>query len=687
MVGCQGLCSPEREGMTKSTHMTREKQTTAPSKEPPAPVTPVYDAEMTGRLFQSLFTGSPVAIEIYDAVGRLIDANQAFLETAGVNSVDDLRGLSIADHPGLSDKAKAALRRGDTVRGEIEFDFEKIKAANLYPTSRSGSIYLNVVVTPLGSKNDGGVKGYVVQIDETTERRRAQQSAEQALRESEERYGLLAEYATDGIYRFRLDPPGYEYVSPAMTDLFGYEREEWLADPDLDHKIVHPDDQPLIDKMHTEPTTFTGPIILRCQHKDGRSLWIEHHNAPILVDDKPVAIQGIVRDVTERVRAMEDMERLRNEFLAMVTHELKTPLAAIKGSAATALHSPRPLDLEEGRELFQIIDEQSDRLRDLADNLLDMSRIEAGSLSVKPEPINLADAIDEAKATLARAGRPHPVNVEMPEDLPPVNADKRRLVQVLSNLLNNAAKFASPDLPITIAVEHDPVHATVRVRDRGQGIVPAKLPFLFQKFSQVHDGPAFRVGTGLGLAISKGIVEAHGGRIGPKAKAKARVPSSPSPCPLPLRARLARRRRPFPRPPASVEAKDPASSPSTTSCRSCATSSIPSTRPATSASSPAIPPRSPSSSRWNSPTSSSLTSASPASAASTCLPASASSPPLPSSSSPPATAARTPSAPSKWAPTTTSPSRLPPPSFSPESGPPCAVAPCPVSPNRGRLSA
>lgn len=339
--------------------------------------------------------------------------------------------------------------------------------------------------------------------------------AEEALQASEERYRLLAENATDGIYRFRLDPPGYEYVSPAMTTLFGYEREEWLSDPDLDHKIVHPDDQPLIDKMRAPSGMLTGPVILRCHHKNGAPLWIEHHNAPIQDESgKLVAIQGIVRDVTERVQSMEHLERLRNDFLGMVTHELKTPLAAIKGSAATALGSARPLDSEEAHELFQIIDEQSDRLRDLADNLLDMSRIEAGSLSVKPEPLDLRAAVEEAESIFARGGRSHRIEVEMPEGMPAVNADRRRIVQVLTNLLTNAAKFSPASTPIKIRVRNDDLLATVEVQDRGEGIAASKLPMLFQKYSQVNDSSKARAsGTGLGLAICKGIVEAHGGRI------------------------------------------------------------------------------------------------------------------------------------------------------------------------------
>jgi DNA-binding response OmpR family regulator/two-component sensor histidine kinase len=227
-----------------------------------------------------------------------------------------------------------------------------------------------------------------------------------------------------------------------------------------------------------------------------------------------VAIEGIARDITERIRSLEEFDHLRNEFLAMVTHELKTPLAAIKGSAATALGSRRPLDLEETQELFQIIDEQSDRLRDLADNLLDMTRIEAGTLTVTPEPMNLREAIEDARKIFVRSGRSQELRVELPESLPLVKGDKRRVVQVLTNLLNNAAKFSPPTSQITVQVEHDAAQATVCVRDEGRGIPKEKLSDLFKKFSQVHEtGRAPASGTGLGLAICKGVVEAHGGRI------------------------------------------------------------------------------------------------------------------------------------------------------------------------------
>ena len=499
----------------QETEHRSERETSGEARAAPPPTKAIDqdtpDAATARDLFRSVFSESPIGIELYDGEGRLLDANPACLEIFGVSSVDDVRGFRLFEDPNLSPEAKAALQRGEKASYGAPFDFEKVKGANLYPTSRSGVIYLSIVMTPMGAGNKDGAKGYLVQLSEITHERAVQEE----LRKSEERFRLLAENATDGIYRFRLDPPAYEYVSPAMTTLFGYERDEWLSDPDLDHKIVHPDDQPLIDKMRTPSGELTGPVILRCHHKNGTPIWIEHHNAPIRDESgRIVAIQGIVRDVTERVQSMEDLERLRGEFLGMVTHELKTPLAAIKGSAATALGSSRQLDPEEARELFQIIDEQSDRLRDLADNLLDMSRIEAGSLSVKPEPLALRSAVEEAQSILLRSGRPQRVDVTMPDEMPAVNADRRRLVQVLTNLLTNAAKFSSLDAPIKVRVDHDDVMATVHVQDQGRGITADKLPLLFQKFSQVHDATGTKAtGTGLGLAICKGIVESHGGRI------------------------------------------------------------------------------------------------------------------------------------------------------------------------------
>jgi signal transduction histidine kinase len=210
--------------------------------------------------------------------------------------------------------------------------------------------------------------------------------------------------------------------------------------------------------------------------------------------------------------ATDELQKHRNEFIAMVGHEFKNPLSVIKGVAATAAGSRRPLDVQESQEAFQTIDEQADKLRDLVDNLLDITRVEAGTLSINREPLDIHRLIDEATRYLGYTGDRHEVRLNMTKALPPVNGDKRRIGQVLSNLLSNAAKFSDDSAPIDVSVLKDGEHVQIEVRDSGLGIPPERRGELFQKFSQIHPGMKHK-GTGLGLAICKGIVEAHGGRI------------------------------------------------------------------------------------------------------------------------------------------------------------------------------
>ncbi len=274
--------------------------------------------------------------------------------------------------------------------------------------------------------------------------------------------------------------------------------------PDL--TLLQFDELPLQRALVYGETTRAEEMLF--EFPDGRLIPVLVNATPILSSTGEVmSAIAAVQDMT----SLEEVERLRNEFLGMVTHELRTPLTTIKGAAATMLSSRRPLAPDEVRELFEIIDGQSDRLRDLVDSLLDMTRIEAGALSVTATPIDLRSAIDEASLSFARAGALHRVERNVPEALPAVSADKVRVVQVLTNLLGNADRFSPADSPITVSVASDAAAVTVRVIDHGRGIPQDKLSLLFQKFSQVHEDD--RRGAGLGLAICRGIVEAHGGRI------------------------------------------------------------------------------------------------------------------------------------------------------------------------------
>ncbi len=207
---------------------------------------------------------------------------------------------------------------------------------------------------------------------------------------------------------------------------------------------------------------------------------------------------------------LDQVERLRTEFLGLVSHELRTPLAAIKGAGVTLLEEPARHDRAEMREFFRVIVEQADRMRDLVADLLDAGRIDSGTLSVSPGPTPVADLIEGARSAFLNGDSRQAVTVDLEDGLPPVMADRHRVVQVLNNLLANAARHAPASSVIRVAAAREGGHVAFSVADDGEGVAPELLPHLFRRNVGGAGGTASH---GLGLAICKGLVEAHGGRI------------------------------------------------------------------------------------------------------------------------------------------------------------------------------
>ena len=244
---------------------------------------------------------------------------------------------------------------------------------------------------------------------------------------------------------------------------------------------------------------------------DGRSITSLVNVTPITSDDG--AVKSVVITLQD-LAPLQELERLRADFLGMVSHELRGPLAAIKGSAATLLADPDGLDPAERHEFHRIIEQQADYMRGLIGDLLDAGRIEAGTLSVAPEPSEVAALVEGARSTFLSAGGRHTVVIDLPPDLPRVMADRRRIVQVLNNLLFNAARHSPHSAPIRVEAERDGSHVAVSVQDEGRGVAPERLPHLFRRYALDDEGGArMAAGMGLGLIICRGLVEAHGGRI------------------------------------------------------------------------------------------------------------------------------------------------------------------------------
>ncbi len=243
---------------------------------------------------------------------------------------------------------------------------------------------------------------------------------------------------------------------------------------------------------------------------DGRRLTTLINVTPIEADGEVESVVVTIQDLAP----LRELERQRTEFVSLVSHELRAPLTSIKGSTARLLDEPRELDRAEMREFHRIIDEQAEHMYGLIGDLLDAGRIETGTLSVSPEPSEVARLVERARNTFLGSGGRHTVLVDLPSALPPVMADRRRIVQVLNNLFANAARHAPESSPIRVAAVRDGVHVAVSVADEGSGLAPEQLPHLFRKYAGVAAGKRARgLGGGLGLAICKGVVEAHGGRI------------------------------------------------------------------------------------------------------------------------------------------------------------------------------
>ena len=277
-----------------------------------------------------------------------------------------------------------------------------------------------------------------------------------------------------------------------------------------DGREIALDRLPLARALDRAETVRAEEVVLSVP--DGRRVTTLINATPIHDPDGPDDALASVVVTLQDLAPLQDIERMRAEFLGMVSHELRAPLTSIKGSAATALRTARLVGPAEVAQFFRIIDEQADRMDSLIGDLLDAGRIDTGTLSVAPEPSDVAVLVDQARGTFISGGGRHTVRIDLPPDLPRVMADRQRLVQVLNNLLANAARHAPESAPIRIAAEREGLSVAVSVADEGRGIAPDQLGQLFRKYTTAGDRKG-GLGSGLGLAICKGLVEAQGGRI------------------------------------------------------------------------------------------------------------------------------------------------------------------------------
>ena len=288
----------------------------------------------------------------------------------------------------------------------------------------------------------------------------------------------------------------------APEDLFGL-----LTVRRADGSEVSLAEFPLAEVLGSSETVRGEEIVMGVP--DGRSVTVLLNATPIRSEEGEV--ESVVVTMQD-MAAVEEQERLRAEFLGMVSHELRMPLTSIWGSVMAMLEDTADLDPAEMRQFLRIILDQVGSMRTLIGDLLDVARIETGALPVDPEPAEVATLVDRARSAFTSAGGRNHLAIDIEQDLPMVLADRRRIVQVIGNLLSNAARHSPESSVIEVSAARAGVDVEVSVSDRGRGIPADDLPLLFRKFSR-REGSDLAGDTGLGLAICKGIVEAHGGRI------------------------------------------------------------------------------------------------------------------------------------------------------------------------------
>jgi PAS domain S-box-containing protein len=366
-------------------------------------------------------------------------------------------------------------------------------------------------------------KAHVPHYDAAAHARRIRQvrKIEEDLYASEDRFRAIFEQAAVGISQVRLDGR-WAQVNQRFCDIVGYTREELQAL--TFQEITHPEDlEADLARLRQllDGETQTCSVEKRYIHKSGGPVWV--HLTASLVRSRPQGIRrkgsslgepqyfiGVIEDISAR----KELERQKNEFLGVVSHELKTPLTTLKMLAQLTrrrMERMGVLDVNLGARMERAVE----RMERLVNDLLDVSRIESGRLALDMERCDLVEVCRTAVAEQMDVTE-REIILLLPEDHVQVNADADRIGQVLANLLSNALKYSAHDRPVTLSLRRERREVVVSVHDEGAGIPEDLLPHLFERFYrvpgvQVQSGSG--VGLGLGLYISKEIVEQHGGRI------------------------------------------------------------------------------------------------------------------------------------------------------------------------------
>ena len=466
---------------------------------------------------QSIVDNAPVAISLKDRQHRYVLFNRQYQRWFGVTPEQQLG------------KDLGAVGTDPEFTGLIEAMEDRVLATGAAEALevREPDIGTAPAWTLITKFPVRGAKGEVIGVGTVNVDVSESHAVRDALRESEERYRLLADNASDLITLRDLETGQRLYVSPALRSVLGYEPEEHAGAHPID--LIHPEDLAAYMAVRRKigPLNPTESAIYRIRRKDGEYIWVENR-LRYVPGDRPCLVSTL-RDITKRKlaeqalqdskEAAEEASTAKSSFLASMSHELRTPMNGILGFVDLLLGSNLTT---EQREWARLVKESGKSLLAIINDILDISKIEAGKLKLEritmspAEVVRGAAALVEGEATAKGLA----FRLHLAPDLPAgIAGDPTRLRQILLNLLSNAVKFTEHGSIELSAVREAGEAGASRLRfavtDTGIGIQPERQHLLFQNFSQIDHSIARRFGgTGLGLAICKRLIEAMGGAIG-----------------------------------------------------------------------------------------------------------------------------------------------------------------------------
>jgi PAS domain S-box-containing protein len=400
---------------------------------------------------------------------------------------------------------------------------EGFEVEHYFPEIGRKHMLLNARIFPPESANPEMV---LLAIEDDTDRR----LAVDAMKDSEIRYRRLFEHAKDGILILNAESGTIIDANPFMTTLLGYSHQDFVGKELWEIGLFRDIEESRAAYQELKAKGYVRYEDLPLETTTGKKVEVEFVSN-VYPEDHHQVIQCNIRDITERSRlqrqsqeqaaALADMDRRKDEFLAMLGHELRNPLAPIVNAALLLrLHINRDrLNGIENPVLSQsasIIERQAGQLALLVDELLEVSRITTGRIQLHQEPISFGAVVEHAASAVRSLfdQRKHEVTLSLPTEAIWLNADAARLEQVLVNLLTNAAKYTDNSGHIWVTLQKEETEAVLRVKDTGVGIAPEILPRIFDLFTQAKQSlDRSQGGLGIGLALVQRLVELHGGTV------------------------------------------------------------------------------------------------------------------------------------------------------------------------------